>query len=323
MDNILKSVETIKSAESIVLTAHKNPDGDAIGSLYGLYLTLKKIGKNPIILLEEYSHRFNAIMPQEELYKGEIKSLKPELFISLDCGGIDRINDEHLEIFKKASTTINIDHHISNDSFGDINIVDVEKTSASEVVYDLIVSLCEPDKYVLEPIYAGIVFDSGGFKYSKTSSNTHDIASIAHKKGIDFNKLYTNVMGSHSLTEMSMFTRAIANMKYDLENKIIYSYITKEDFNEFNGSKDDVGGVVSYLLNTEGFMVSVFIYEKENHINKISMRSKKLDVNLVASHFGGGGHQLASGCEVSGNLFDALENVLAKVKEHIKDEKFI
>ncbi len=323
MENIILAKKLIEASEKIVLTAHTNPDGDAIGSLYGLYLTIKKIGKEPIVLLEEYSKRFSFIMPLDILYTGDINEIEPDLFISLDCGAIERINEEHIKIFDRAKNTINIDHHISNDSFGDVNIIDIDKTSASEVVYDLIIELCELDKDILEPIYAGIVFDSGGFKYSKTSSNTHMIAGVAHDKGIDFNNIYSNMMGCHTLNEIGIFTRAISNMKYDLENKIIYSYITKDDFAEFEASKDDVGGVVSYLLNTEGFLVSIFIYEKDNGENKISFRSKKLDVNLVAENFGGGGHQLASGCTISGEIFEVLDSVLAKVKEHIKDEKFV
>ncbi len=323
MNNILLAKELIIASEKIVLTAHTNPDGDAIGSLYGLYLTLKKIGKNPIVLLEEYGEKFNHIMPLDILYKGDISEFSPDLFISLDCGDVDRINEEHLKLFHKAKKTINIDHHISNDDFGDVNIVDTEKTSASEVVYDLIDELCETDKNILEPIYAGIVFDSGGFRYSKTSSNTHKIAGIAHDKGIDFNNIYSNILSSHTLNEMGIFTRAISNMKFDVENRIIYSFITKKDFEEFDATKDNVGGVVAYLLNTEGFDVSVFIYERENGENKVSFRSKKLDVNLVAGNFGGGGHQLAAGCTVCGDIFESLDAVISKVKEHIKDEKFV
>ncbi len=321
--SVLEAKELILQSDDIVLTAHTNPDGDAVGSLYGLYLALKKIGKNPIVLLEDYAPRFHEVMPPTVLYKGETKDLKPELFISLDCGGSDRINEEHLVVFHNAKKTINIDHHISNDYFGDVNIVKVDMSSASEVVFDLIDELCDVDKTILTPIYAGIIFDSGGFKYSKTSSNTHKIAGICHDMGVPFTDIYSDVVSNHTMSEMAIFTRALSKIKCDYENKIIYTYITKKDMEELNSNKDELGGVVSYLLNTEGFLLSIFAYEKTDVTVKISMRSKKLDVNLVASCFGGGGHQMASGCTIDTDIENAINLVLEKAKEHIKDEKFV
>lgn len=317
--SILLAKQTILQADTIVLTAHTTPDGDAIGSLYGLYLALEKIGKNPTIVLEEYADRFKEIMPQELVLHDNFQNIIPEVFISLDCGDKDRMNNEHLQLFYNAKTTVNIDHHISNDFFADINIVDVNMSSASEVVFDLITELCELDAQIMSPIYAGIVFDSGGFKYDKTSSNTHKIASIAHDVGIDFNKIYSDIVSNHTLTEMAIFGRALSYAKFDFENKIIYSYITKKDMQELNSNKDELGSVVSYLLNTEGFLLSIFAYERDNDITKISMRSKKLDVNLLASNFGGGGHKLASGCTIKGDIHEALELVLNKAKELMND----
>ncbi len=321
MKNIIDAKNLILNSDSIVLSAHTNPDGDAIGSTYALYLALKKIGKEPIVILEDFNPRFNCIMSKDILFNGEIK--KPQVFITLDCGDKDRLLEEHFEVWKSADKTINIDHHASNDNFGDINIVDTEKTSASEVVYDLICELCEVDKEIMSAIYAGIVYDSGGFKFSKVSSNTHKIAGIAHDLGIDFNKIYSDMLGAHTLTEISIFARALQNIKFDIENKIIYSHISIKEMEQCNSSKDELGAIVSYLLNTDGFNLAIFVYEKAENINKVSLRSKQLDVNLLASCFGGGGHQLASGCVIEGTIPQALDNVLNKAKELIKDEKFV
>ncbi len=313
----------ILNSQKIILTAHTNPDGDAIGSLYGLYLAIKKLGKEPIVVLEQYNPRFDIIMPPSVLYNEDINNLEVELFISLDCGDVDRINEEHLKLFKKAKKTINIDHHASNYGFGDVNIVDTDMCSASEVVFDLVNSLVEVDREIMSPIYAGIIYDSGGFKYSKVTSNTHKIAGIAHDLGIDFNTIFNEVLGNHTLTEIKMFTKALEKIEVDVENKIIYSFITREEMDKCNATKDNLGAVVSYLLNTEGFELAIFSYEKDENLNKVSLRSKKLDVNLLASYFGGGGHHLASGCVIEGNILEAVNKVLLKAKELIKDEKFI
>lgn len=322
MLEIDKAIELIKKSDVIVLSSHTNPDGDAIGSTYGLFLALKKFGKNPIIVIEEYSQRFNKVMNPFNIYKEDINSLEIDLFISLDCGDIDRLLDEHILLFKKAKNSINIDHHASNDDFGDVNIVDTEKSSTCEVVYELINKLVDIDKDIMSAVYTGIITDSGGFKYSKVSSNTHNIAGLAHDLGVDFNGIYCDVLDSHTITEMKIFSKALENIRYDVDNEIIYTTITLKEMEQCNADKDDLGKIVSYLLNTDGFNLSIFIYEKEDE-NKVSFRSKKLDVNLLANAFGGGGHQLASGCSIQGDIEEVMSIVLEKAKEYIADEKFI
>ncbi len=322
MNNIIAAKELIDNSTKIILTAHTNPDGDAIGSLYGLYLALKKMGKNPIVLLEDFNPRFNSIMSPSLICK-DSNIDTPELFISLDCGGKDRINEEHVKYFDIATKTINIDHHISNDFFGDVNIVDTEKSSASEVVFDLIEALVEVDKDIMSPIYAGIVYDSAGFKHKSVSANTHKIASIAHSVGIDFNTIYNDILSSHTLTEMKVLSKAFENIKYDNQNAIIYTSITLEEIASCNSSKDELGSIVSFLINTEGFKLAIFAYEKEDGSIKISLRSKQLDVNALAGTFGGGGHKLASGCTFKCGIDEALEAVLQRAKELIDEKKFV
>ncbi len=322
MNNIIAAKELIVNSSKIILTAHTNPDGDAIGSLYGLYLALKKMGKNPIVLLEDFNPRFNVIMSPEVVCRdGNIDA--PEVFISLDCGGKDRINEEHAKYFDLANKTINIDHHISNDSFADVNIVNTEMSSASEVVFDLIDALVEVDKDIMSSLYAGIVYDSAGFKHKSVSSNTHKIAGIAHSVGIDFNTIYNNILSNHTLTEIKVLSKAIENMKFDKENAIIYTSLTLEEVAKCNSSKDELGSIVSFLINTEGYKLAIFAYEKEDGSVKISLRSKQLDVNALASTFGGGGHKLASGCTFKCGVDEALESVHQRAKELIHEKIFV
>lgn len=323
MENILEAKKLIESSEKIVLSAHANPDGDAIGSVFALYLSIKKLGKEPIVLLEDFNKRFFVIPSSDKVFTGDISLLAPDLFIALDCGEKSRLLDIHSEIFDRSKNTINIDHHQSNDNFATVNIVDVNKTSASEVVYDLIIQLSELNKDIMGAIYAGIVYDSAGFRHNKVSANTHKIAATAHELGVDFNKIYNTILGSHTLTEVSAFAKALENIKTDADDKIIYTYLTQDEILSSNSSNKELGSIVSYLLNTEGFDLAIFIYEKKEGINKVSLRSNNLDVNYLASFYGGGGHKLASGCQMEGNIFDNLEEIILKAKELIRDEKSV
>lgn len=323
MYNILEAIKLIAISDNIVLSAHANPDGDAIGSVFALYTALKKVGKEPTVLLEDFNKRFNVIPNCDNVFLGDINTLEADLFISLDCGEKTRLLDEHLAVFERAKNTINIDHHQSNDNFGTVNIVDVNKISTCEILFDLIEKLCPLDVDIMGALYAGIVYDSAGFRHSKVSSNTHRIAGIAHDLGVDFNTIYNSILGSHTLTEIAVFSKALENVKYDKENKIIYSYLTQEEIKESGSSTKELGAIVSYLLATEGFDLAFFIYEKKENVNKVSLRSSKVDVNYLASFFGGGGHQLASGCAIEGDMFDAIDSILLKAKELIKDEKFV
>lgn len=323
IENIGEAIKLIDSSNNIVLSAHSNPDGDAIGATFALYLALRKEGHSPKVLLEDFNERYSVIPYSDKVYKGDLDDLEVDLFITLDCGDLYRLNEKHREIFLKAKNTINIDHHESNDGFATVNIIDVNMTSTSEVVFNLIDCITANDKDILSCIYAGIVYDSAGFRHSSVTSNTHKIAGIALDMGVDFNKIYNNILLMHTMSETRVFAKALENTKYDTENEIIYTTLTKEEIESVGSSTNEVGQVVSYLLTTEGFSLAIFAYEKEENIIKVSLRSDKLDVNYLASLYGGGGHKKASGLTIKGDIKSAVNEVYNKAKELIKDEKFI
>lgn len=314
-------IEEIKKAENIVLAGHVSPDGDAVSANFALALAIKKLGKEPIVLLEKYSDTYNYLKGHNFVYTGEQDKLNPELFISLDCGDISRLGRVE-EVFKRAKKTINIDHHMSNDDFAHINVVNKEGSSTSEVVFEIIKKMEEDfgkefiDEDIATIIYTGIVFDTCGFKHKSTGKRTHQIAGELIEKGVDSSMVHTNIIYTHTLGNTRLLAKAIENMQVD--GNISISALSKEDIlKKCNASFDELEGISGYLLDIKGIDVSAFLYEKRDGSIKVSFRSKEINVNEIAGKFGGGGHKLASGATIKATLEEAKEIVLKEIKTKI------
>lgn len=309
--------EIWSKSENIIVSTHTNPDGDAVGAALGISMAIAELGKKPLILIEKYSDKFNFIKGAEYIYNGSYDDIKPDLFIAVDCGDKKRLGDAE-KIFDKAKVTFNIDHHISNTNYADNNIVEPKASSSCEVVYEILKNFCVIDKNIAEALYTGIVTDTFGFKYNSTSKKTMEIGGTLLNFGIDISAIQDMVLYEKTLVEIEALKTALNNLKIDGE--IAYTTLTMEELKSCKASSKDLDGIVEHILNIKGISVSAFIYEKDGDVCKISLRSKKADVNKIASAFGGGGHILAAGAVFEGNINDALSSVLQKIKEELKNQ---
>lgn len=299
----------------IALGCHVNPDGDAIGSTLGLALCLSLMGKKPIVLIEDYSEKYSFIKGGEFIFKGNYDELSPELFISLDCGSSDRLGAAEA-VFKRAKETIAVDHHVSNTQFANYNIVYLDSSSTCEVVYEIIKNFCVVNKNIAEALYTGIITDTSGFKHKSTSPRTLEVAAQLIRFDIDFSEIQTKVLYSHTKEETEVFLKAVE--RYKMEDKICYSYLSKEEIlNECKADYKDLDGIVEYLLNFEGVEVSIFVYEKPDGSKKISMRSKKADVSKIAVKYNGGGHKLAAGATMNTSVEEAIQTIINEIKNEL------
>lgn len=304
-------INAIKNAQTIVLAGHISPDGDAVSSNFALALAIKKMGKNPIILLEKYADTYSFLKGHN--FVATNCNIKPELFISLDCGSISRLG-QFEEVFKNAEKTINIDHHSDNNNFGDFNVVNKKASSTSEVVYEIISNMedIEIDLDIATAIYTGIVFDTCGFKHNSTGKRTHQIAGELIEKGVDNSYIHTNLIYTHTLANSRLLAKAIQNI--EIYGKLAISTISKNEIlNECMATYEDLEGISGYLLDIKGMEVSVFLYEKEDESIKASFRAKEFNVNAIAKKFGGGGHILASGATFNTSLCEAKEAILKEI----------
>lgn len=311
-NSILKDIENV---QTVYITGHVSPDGDCIGSTFGFALAMAKLGKKPVILLEDYAERFDILEGRQYVYRGSYDELCPGIMFSIDCASKERLGEAE-KVFERAKYTYNIDHHVSNTEFADVNIVNGHASSACEVVYELIKDFADMDKDIATALYTGILTDTGGFRHNSTSERTHQIAGKLVSAGVDTPEIHTKFLMEHSLTDVKIFVKALEKMK--LEDKIAYTYVTAEDMALCGASSKNLDAIVGYLLNTEGAEVSVFASEREGGIAKLSFRSKSVDVNEIASLFGGGGHVLAAGAAAKGDVREVLDMAVNEVRKRSK-----
>ena len=296
----------IHSCEKIVLACHQKPDGDAVGSTLATAMSLSLLNKKVSVLIEEYSERFNIIEGKEFIVPSI--DFVPDVFICLDCADKYRIGADAVKVFEKSLFTINIDHHISNTNFADMNIV-MEKSSTSEMVFELFNEAINIDNKIASAIYAGIIYDTGGLRFPSTTVETMRIAANLMAAGIDFNNIYTQLMTKHSLSEVMALKRGIENMIADFDNNIAISTFTLAEYHELSVDMNDLDSIVQFLINIDDIQTAVFIYEKEPDIFKVSLRSNIIDVRKIAVRNNGGGHIRAAGCTIHGSK-DLIVNTI-------------
>ncbi|MDR1018810.1 MAG: bifunctional oligoribonuclease/PAP phosphatase NrnA [Lachnospiraceae bacterium] len=314
----------LKDKKHIGIAGHVRPDGDSVGSTSALYAYICLY--YPYIevdyYLEEIPDSFNFIKATKEIKHSKVSDETLDLAIALDCGSYDRLGFAG-DIFKEAKSLACIDHHISNESFGDVNYIDPKSSSTCELVYDLFaendLELRPITKEIAESLYMGIVHDTGVFQYPSTSPKTMNIAGKLMGTGIDFYKIINETFYEKTYTQTRLLGYGLETSKLYFDNKVITSVMDRDVFLKYKADKNDVEGVVANILKCKGVEVAIFIYETEEKGEfKVSLRSKKyVDCNKIAGKFGGGGHKAAAGCSMSGTMEQVLDLILNEVKKEL------
>lgn len=310
-------LDMINESNTISIVGHIRPDGDCIGSSLGLYNYIMDNypGKRIDVYLEPIMDKFKFLngavniinQPSEEIY---------DMSISVDCSDTDR-HGEFAHIFKNAKRTVCIDHHRSNQGFGDLFYCDPDASSACEVVSRFF-DMNKVTKHCAEALYMGIIHDTGVLKYSATSEETMYIVGKLISKGIDTQFIIDETFYKVRYVQNKLTGKTLMNSKLYLGGKVIASCITLEDFNEFGASKDDTDGIIDKLRVTEGVEVAILGYQTDDNTFKFSMRSiSKVDVSVISVHFGGGGHIRASGFSLDGSYGDSLKKILDMVEKQL------
>lgn len=305
----------LEGVHTIGMAGHIRPDGDCVGSCLGLYSYIKKNYPDIEIdlYLEPIPEKFMFLKYAEEI-KNEYDETKAyDLFIVLDSSDSDRLGD-FIPYFETAKDTLCIDHHISNRAYANHNIVFPKASSASEVVYTLLEE-SKVDYDVACALYLGIVHDSGVFKYSNTSAQTMNIAGKLMEKGIPFTSIIDDTFYTKSYVQNQIMGRALLESVLFYDGKCIFSVVKKEEFDFYNISTKDLDGIVEQLRITKGVECAIFIYEVGEMEYKVSLRSKDVvDVSVIASYFGGGGHIRAAGFNMKGNVYDVINNISEQIE---------
>lgn len=310
-------LEEIKKAKKIVILTHENPDGDAIGSSLGMYIALRKMGKEPDIIIPELPRAYN-FLPEIENVKKEGQKEPYDLAIALDCATIKMLNG-WANYFEDAKVKVTIDHHGTNTMYGDYNYVNPDAPACAQTLISIIQYFgVEIDKKIGTCLLTGIITDTGGFQYQSTTPETFEFAAELLQTGVNVSDIYKRVMNTMTKANFELRKRAIERMEFFKEGKIAFTYVTKEDIEEANAETGDFEGIVEEGRNIEGVEVSIFLRETQKGF-KVSLRSNDyVNVSDVCLLFGGGGHIHAASCTIAQSLEQVKEKIVNEVKVHIK-----
>lgn len=308
----------LAEADTVAISGHLNPDGDCVGSCLGMYNYIKEYypGKKVDLYLDPIPNIFKFLRCWEEIKNDRSADCSYDLFISQDCGALDRLGAS-LKYFETAKVTVNIDHHISNPGFGDYNYVVPTASSTCELVYQLLPK-DKINKSIAECIYVGIVHDTGVFQYSCTGKATMEAAGFLMECGIDYPKIVDETFFVKTYEQRKIYGLAFLKSQMHLDGKCISCIITKEDMEQYHTSLKDLDGIPSQLRSTKGVETSIFVYETGEQEYKVSFRSATyVDVSAIAVEFGGGGHVRAAGCTVKGNPEDIVAMMVERIAKQL------
>ena len=308
-------IDVINRAQKIGVFAHVSPDGDAIGSGLGLYLGLKQLKKEVEVVFDDCSSSFD-FLPAREVVKKEGDKEGYDLAIALDCASRARLFDP-VGSFDKSKVKISIDHHASNTFFADYNYVENHSPAVCKTLIKIFKRLnISIDLEIGTCFMAGIITDSGGFRYSDVDDETFEFAAQMLDVGVNISDIYYRTFDLKTKAQFELSTIATSRLKFYAKDRIALTYITMEDIKKTKSQLGDHEGIVSVGRNIEGVEVSIFLREDDDGTYKVSLRSNNnVKVSEIAEVFGGGGHDRASGCTIDLPLEEAIKKL---VKEATK-----
>ena len=309
-------IEAINRAESIGIFTHVSPDGDAIGSSLGLYLGLKQLKKNVDVIVDEYSKCFNFLPNLEDIkLKGE-KSY--DLAIAVDCATKGRLFDTN-NSFDSSNVTVSIDHHSSNTYFANFNYVEGSSPAASKTLIKILKRLgVSINVDIGTCLMAGIITDSGGFRYNTVDDETFEFAATMLDVGVDISDIYYRTFDVKTRAQFELSRIAFDRLKFYSKNRIALTYVTLSDMRKVNAQIGDHEGIVNVGRNIEGVDVSIFLREDVDGTYKVSLRSNdNVNVSDIAEIFDGGGHDRASGCTMKCSLEEAIKILVKETTKRL------
>ena len=326
-------ISEIKSASSIIITAHKSPDGDSIGSSLGLYHFIKKLGKEVVICHPDPAPDYLLFLEGVDTIKTmatenlEIESLfdTSDLIFCLDYNSTDRVGEgmQHL-LEKSQAKKIMIDHHLNPHDFAFITVSETGVCSTSQLILELIEQSGNGDlldEKIGTPLYLGILTDTGSFRFPSVQPRTHELLAKLLNAGVKHYFVHETLNDNNTFDRLRLQGYALSQKLEVIEDyNVALIWLTEEELTKYNYKKGDTEGFVNIALSIKGMKAAMFFAEREG-IVKISFRSKGQDnpVNILASeHFSGGGHANASGGMSELSIQDTLLKIKKLIPEYFK-----
>jgi bifunctional oligoribonuclease and PAP phosphatase NrnA len=305
----------LETARNILIASHVRPDGDAIGSLLGLGLALEGAGKSvQMVLADGISSSFRHLDGADRV-KTSFEGLF-DTFITVDCADFKRTG----KLFQSLSQPdINIDHHITNERFGKLNLIEGQEVATSAILTNYLPLWgFEITKSVAAALLTGIVTDTLGFRTSNVTPEAMRQVAALMETGVDMPDLYMRGLVRRSYAAARYWGAGLARL--ERKDGLVWGTLTLEDRKAAGYSGNDDADLINIISAIDGFKVGLIFVEQPKNRVKISWRALEpgIDVSPIASRFGGGGHAAAAGADVDGALDDVKKNVIASTKEMLR-----
>jgi len=310
VESFSMAAEVITEASSVVAVGHVNPDGDALGSALGLALACRNSGKHswatfgtPFDLSDVYRYLDLSPLSLPEDIEGDI-----DVLVACDTANPERLGSALL-LAERAEAVVIIDHHVSNEGFGDVALVDSEAAATTQIVYELLVDHLgwELSPEIATALYTGLVTDTGRFQYSSTTPEVHGIAAALLRAGADPDQVARHLYGESPFGYLTVAGSVLGRAALDREVGLVWSSVYLEDLQRANVGYEDTDGLIDLIRLANEAEVACLLKEIQLGKFKGSLRSRGVvDVNALARHFGGGGHHNAAGFGVEGDPQDII-----------------
>jgi len=311
----------LRSHESFVILSHVRPDGDAIGSQLALGASLMAAGKRVRLINDDGLPENLAFLRGSGVIETPpAEPLDVEIAIALDTGNRPRLGERSLHAASKAKLWINIDHHVSNPGYGDLNHVDAGSPATAQILYDLITHTGLPFPEISrDAIYVGISTDTGSFQYPSTTARTYEIGADLIRRGLDVGEINSATYDNHPYRRVELMRALLNTLERSADGVVAHWELRQETCRELGLSPEDSEGLIDLIRAIRGVQVAAFFEELEDGKIRVSMRSKDRRYNVcdIAMVFGGGGHKLAAGIRMAGPIEDAKAKVLEEIRRSI------
>ena len=311
----------IKNAKVSLVLSHQNPDGDTLGSMLSMGAILKEAGHKVDHVVPDFIPMAYRFLPFCDLVKtpnDSSLSKNHDLAVSLDCGSAKRLGNAR-PLWLGANTRVNIDHHVSNENFGDINCIEADATSTGQVVYWIAKGLNMPiTPEVATLLYTTLLTDTGCFSNSNTNAQALQWGAELIDLGAEHLKVYREVFLKKPYKAVKVFGISLENLKLIEDGKIAWTSISSEALEKYSATAEDTDDIIDFVMRTEGVEVGIF-FREDGSETKVSLRSNSdFDVSKIAVALGGGGHKRASGINIKKPFNEVRDLVLKEVVNEYK-----
>lgn len=325
-DKYIAAKAMIDKAKRIIVSGHLSPDGDSLGSMIALAKILSSPEREVVASTDINSLGKLAFLDGVEkiLPAKKAKRQKFDLFIAVDCSATDRLPPD-LRSLADRLPKICIDHHVTNDgTYGDVQIVDPEASSAGEIVWRFAkFHGFKFDREIAEALWVSLITDTGRFAYDSTKTGTLRVAGDLLKHGVRTSLINDIIYGTFTRKAIELKKRAWRSLKIWKNRKVAEVSLTRDDFREVRGTKADAEDIIEIPRSVLRNEIAIFLYQIPDRTKetRLSIRTRgDWDATIIAAKFGGGGHRKAAGCTIKANMPTARRRVRAAIKEILKSQ---